>query len=80
MLFYIKCWFFIDILPDILSVLLSLLHAFGQQVFYLSVHGPEIVLRPGSYRVIQFFGQAQGNLFLLAHQYKLPELTMGCAS
>ena len=49
----------------ILFVLLPLpaLDALRQQVFDLSVHGAEIILRPLGDLVVQFFGQTKGHLF-----------------
>lgn len=49
----------------ILFVFLPLpaLDALRQQVFDLSVHGAEIILRPLGDLVVQFFGQTKGHLF-----------------
>lgn len=65
---------------DVAAILPALFYALGKQVFDLTVDGAEIRFRPRGEIVIQLFGQSQRDLLLNAHQYKLPELTTGCAS
>ena len=49
---------------DVFPILFSLADTFCQQIFDLSVDGPEIVLRPGCDRVIELFGQSERDLFV----------------
>ena len=56
---------FIDILPDIFSVLFALPHALGQKVLDLTVHRAEVIFCPrGDFRK-QFRGNPQRHLFFL---------------
>ena len=50
---------------NVFSVLFPLAHTFGQKVFYLSVDGAEIVLRPSGDGVVQLGGEAKGDLLFL---------------
>ena len=44
--------------------------AFREQVFYLAINRPEIVLRPGCYGLVELCGKAQGDLlFAVCHTY-----------
>ncbi len=45
--------YLIPILREIFAVFLTLTYTFGQQILYLPVHRPEIILRPGSNGLIQ---------------------------
>ena len=74
----------VELIGDIFPVFLALPDALSEQVFDLSVHRAEVVLGPGGDGLLVLGRQAQRDLFflLLSHgnQYRLPALTIGCAS
>ena len=74
---------YVQFVGNVFPVLFPLTDTFTQKVLDLSVHGAEIVLRPSGDRGVELGGKTKGDLFfaLICHaQYRLPELTTGCAS
>ena len=64
-LWYFDVQWFIDIFPDIFSVLFALPHALGQKVLDLTVHRAEVIFCPrGDFRK-QLRGNPQRHLFFL---------------
>lgn len=58
----------VRLIGDIFLILPALSDTFRQKIFNLSVYGAEIVFRPGGNGVVQFRGQAQGDLlFVFRH-------------
>ena len=53
---------FIHGVGDIFAVFSPLFHAFGEQVFNLSVHRAKVILRPSGNLIIEFGGKAQRHL------------------
>lgn len=67
LLFYVKLDRFVYRIRNVFTVFLALLHAFGQQIFYLPVYGTEIILRPRGYCVIQLLRKPKRYLLFLCH-------------
>ena len=64
-LFDIELWRNIQFVRDIFPVFFALTNTFREQIFDLSVHGSEIILRPCGDCRIELWGKAQRHLLFL---------------